>query len=100
MKYTITENAINGVEINEKIRDEELHEYYIINRLDFIDELINWIAEARDHNRVLMTDDLKMLINTKDEFLFSSNSTNSYVGSEDAEFETICKELLELNNSL
>lgn len=95
-KYILTENAINGIKLNEKIRD---YEFSIIDREDFIDELINLISEATT-DRQLMKEDLKELMNWDDLYILSSNSTNSYLGKHSAEFEQTCKELLELNSKL
>jgi len=102
--YVLSENAINGITLNTKIKDEELHEYYIIDRKEFISELIRWTAEAsRDLSRAndeqLMKQDLEMLIDWKDDYILTSNSTNSYVKNGDAEFNEICGELLELNKN-
>ena len=91
----------HSVTINEKIRDEDLHEYSIIDRADFIDELYRWIGEAKDDtNKQMMKDDLDMLKGLKDDYIFSSNSTNSYISSIDSEFDETCKELIELNEGL
>ena len=100
MDYTLKENSINGIELNEKIRDEELHEYSILDREDFIDTLIDWISEAKGNDKELMKDDLKMLINTEDDFLLSSNSTNSYIRKGDTNFNETCEELLTLNERI
>jgi len=94
--YILGDNKINGITINEKIRDEELHEYYIIDRKDFIDELINWISEA-NKDKELMKSDLKMLLDIDDDFIFTSNSTNSYIHSNSVNFVEVCEELLKLN---
>lgn len=98
--YVLGENTINGVSLNEKIRDEELHEYHIIEREDFIDTLIGWIAEAEGANKEMMRDDLDMILTWDDEYIFSSNSTNSYIQQGDSNFNETCKELLELSESL
>lgn len=87
------------VEINERIFDEELFEYRIINREDFIEELTKWISEAK-RDKQTMLDDLKMLMNRKDDYMFSSISTNDYIGQGDSNFDATCKELLELNEEL
>ena len=89
------------IELNEKIRDEDLHEYSITHRESFIDELYRWIAEARDGaQRQMMKDDLDMLKEWDDEYIFSSNSTNSYISSQCSEFEKTCEELIEINKGL
>jgi hypothetical protein len=98
--YVLGENSINGIQLNEKIRDEELHEYYIVDRKEFINDLINWISEANGNNKILMKDDLEMLMDWEDEYILSSNSTNSYINSEDSCFNVVCQELLDLNKEL
>lgn len=104
--YTLTsEDTINvagsgGVKLNEKIRQEDLHEYSIVHRESFIDELTRWITEARSSDKALMQEDLKMLMDVEDEYIFSSNSTNSYITKSDSEFDETCKQLIELNKTL
>ena len=98
-EHIITEDKINGIVINDKIREEDLHEYYITHRESFIDELIGWISEARN-DKQLMKDDLKMLMSVEDEYILSSNSTNSYKYEGCSDFDSTCKELLELNETL
>lgn len=105
MKYTITEHngiySINQTEINETIFNQELFNYSIVDRDDFIDDLIRWINEA-DRDRELMKDDLKYLMGCDDIYLFSSIETNEYVLESDneEEFNSLCEELLELNKTL
>lgn len=90
-----------GVKLSEKIRQQDLHEYSIVHRKSFIDELTRWITEARNSSdKILMQEDLKMLMDVKDDYIFSSNSTNSYITKSDSEFEKTCKELIELNKTL
>ena len=89
-----------GVKLSEKIRQEDLHEYSIVHRKSFIDELTRWITEARSSDKALMQADLKMLMDVEDDYIFSSNSTNSYITKSDSEFEETCKELIELNKTL
>ena len=63
--------------------------------------MIVWIGECKRINeKQLMLDDLKYLFTLEDEYIFSSVSTNKYVCKSDDEFNEICEELLELNNSL
>ena len=47
-----------AVKINDKIKDEDLFEYYIIDREDFIDTLFDWISEAKESDKFLMKQDL------------------------------------------
>ena len=97
--YILTEDSINGIKINDKIREEGLHEFSIIHRDSFLDELINWISEARQ-DKELMKQDLKELMNWNDEYILTSNSTNHYIGVNSDDYEETCTELLELNASL
>ena len=99
-KFILSDNAINGITINERIQQEELFDYQIRHRESFIDELINWISEARSTDKELMKADLKMLMKVKDDYILSSISTNDYLYKGCAEFENTCKELLELNETL
>ena len=101
IKYKISDyGVINGIEINEEIFQDEAFEYTIRDREEFIDELIQWISEATGHNKVLMIEDLKELINLDDEFIFSSISTNYYIYKEKVEeFNETCQELLDLSKN-
>jgi len=84
-KYILSEDGIlivgsHGITLNEKIRQEELHEYSIIERKELISDLISWIGECgqnRSSDKVLMTDDLEMLMNWEDAYIFTSNSNFS-----------------------
>lgn len=100
-EYTLGDDTINGVKINERIREEDLFEYKIIHRESFIDELIGWIGECkRPSERQLMKDDLKYLFTIEDEYIFSSSSTNEYITKNMGIFTNTCEELLELSDSL
>ncbi len=89
------------IEINEKIKDKELDEYYIVNREDYIDSLISWIAESiRPFDKDLMKEDLKMLMIWEDEYIFTSNSTNSFIGSHSRNYSEICARLIKLNHEV
>lgn len=95
--YHLTDNSINGIKINQEIFDNELFEYRIEHRESFIDELTRWISEATK-DKELMKTDLKMLLKWKDEYIFSSISTNEYIRQKDSNFDELCKQLLELNS--
>ena len=107
-KYILSENGIlvvgsHGITLNEKIRDEELHEYYIEEKSEIINNLIMWISECgmdRAGDKMLMQDDLEMIMERDDNYFFSSNSTNSYIFPDDSNFDETCEELIELNESL
>jgi hypothetical protein len=89
----------HNVSLNEKIREEELHEYGIVHRESLIDDLYRWIGEDTQSKQA-MKDDLRMLEEWKDDYIFSSYSTNAYIGSGCPEFNDTCKEMLELNEKL
>jgi hypothetical protein len=87
------------VDIREEIEEEELFDYEIVDRDDYIDKLIDWISESSGANRVMMKDDLKMLISLDDDYIFSSISTNDFIYSECSNFDETCEELLEINKN-
>lgn len=96
---------INNILIDSDIFQEEKHEYTAIEREDQIDHLIDWIGECgqdRESDKCLMKEDLKYLIGLKDEYLFSSISTNDFIAKSDDEenFNRICKELLKLKEDI
>lgn len=87
--------------INERIFNEELFDYRVVDREDLIDNLIMWISECgqnRQSDKYLMKEDLQYLMGIEDECIFSSISTNDYIVADDKEFEQTCNELLELNS--
>lgn len=102
-QYILYEDSIHivnshGVEIPDEIFDNELFEYRIIDRESFIrDDLTMWIAEAKDESdKTLMLDDLIMLSELNDDYIFSSISTNEYIHSNSPEFNKTCEELIQL----
>jgi len=103
----ITEKGvfINDTLINEDIFQEEKVNFSVVERDDQIDHLIDWIGECgrdRKNDKFLMKEDLKYLINQKDDYLFSSILTNEYVCKSDnlEDFNDVCKEILKLNKEL
>ena len=101
--YKLGEDSINGIKIDEEIFDYEKSEWKIIHRESFLDELIGWIGESMRADRSdsrLMKDDLFELATWKDEYIFSSISTNDYVGEDDSRFDEICEELLKFNDTV
>ena len=94
------ELVINGIVINDEILDEAGYSYRTI--YDFIeDNLKEWIKEATGSDLYMMEEDLEYLESLKDStYTLSSLSTNHYITKEYdlEEFESICKELLELTN--
>jgi len=107
-KYILSEDGIlivgsHGITLNEKIRNEEMHEYYIEEKSNIIDNLIMWISECsreRAGDKQMMQDDLEMLMARDETYFFSSNSTNSYIFPDDSNFDETCEELIELNETL
>lgn len=96
---------INGTLINEEIFNQEKVDYSPRDRKDFIDTLIDWISECgrdRENDKYLMKEDLKMLMEWEDEFIFSSILTNEYIAKsqDEEEFNNICEEILKLNSEL
>jgi len=99
VNYILGDDKINGVSLNEKIRQEDMHEFYIVYLEDLKEDLMRWISEG-SQSKQMMKDDLEMLMKLDDEYIFSSNSTNDYIDKNDSRFDETCKELLELNESL
>jgi len=99
VNYVLGDDKINGVSLSEKIRNEELHEFYIVDRESLMEDLMRWIGESTQ-SKELMKQDLEMLMKLDDEYIFSSNSTNDYIDKNDSRFDDTCKELLELNETL
>ena len=94
---------INDIEIDDRVFNEEKANYNIIEREEFIDTLIDWIGDCgrdRESDKYLMIEDLKMLINRDEKFLFSSISTNEYVFEGDNDFNEICGDILKLNKEV
>jgi hypothetical protein len=92
---------INGTKINEKITQDELCDYRLLDREDLINDLIDWISEATT-DKDNMKYDLKYLMSLPDDYVFSSISTNEYIAKSDNEerFNEICEEILKLNEGL
>jgi len=54
--------------------------YSVLDREDFIEDLIKWIAETKnDNDKFLMKEDLKMLLSWNCKYIYSSESTNEYI---------------------
>lgn len=104
-KYILDDDSIISsadgiIKIDEVIRDKQLFEYEIIDREDYIEQLIGWIAECKTPDKELMKTDLKMLMNSREDYLFSSISTNDFISSSDERFESTCEELIALNKEI
>ena len=91
----------NGVTLNDKIREEELFEYGIAHRESLIDDLYRWIGETKsDSDKQMMKDDVRMLEDWEDDYIFSSVSTNAYIGQHCPDFDRLCEELIKINEVL
>lgn len=104
-KYILKEDGIqimrsHFVKINEIIFREELFEYQIIDRENFIDELYRWIAECKTSDKQLMKDDLQMLLTVKDDYIFSSGNTNDYIYNGCSNFNETCENLIKLSEEI
>lgn len=103
-KYFLKENGIQimrsrFVKIKERIFDEELFDYRIVDREDLIENLMRWISEG-SKDKELMKQDIKMLMSWEDDYIFSSISTNEYIGIKSSDFEEKCKELILINKEV
>ena len=98
IEYKTEGTYINDTKINDKVFDEELHEYRVIDVETEIDNLCMWIYETKSENdKELMKEDLKYLLSIDDEYVFSS--TNDYVGSDNKRFNEIAGKILELTEN-
>jgi hypothetical protein len=94
----------NDVYISDTLIDEEIFiqekvDWRVEDRENLIDNILDWIKEAKESDRYAMKEDLKYLMNLSDDAIFSSLSTNEYVARSDDEdsFDEICEEILEIN---
>lgn len=96
---TINENGvvIAGVKINEEIFQEEKVDWRLESREDLMENLCDWIGEAKPHEKALMKEDLKYLQELNDDYVFSSIMTNEYIAQSDdpTMFYDICRTILE-----
>ena len=106
MEYTITradttwyDYFINDISINDCIFQQDLVDYRIEDREDLIEQIYDWIWEAKPSDRELMKQDIRYLEKLNDKYVFSSISTNEYVAQSDTPdaFNEICEEILEEN---
>lgn len=105
-KYRLIDDGILKVKkrkqiiINDEIIDNELFEYRITHRETLIDEIHRWVAETKsDNDKRLMLEDLDILKEMTDEYIFSHIGTNEYICSDDDNFNEICEELIKLNKT-
>lgn len=96
--------VIDDTEIPWGVFGNEIVDWKLEERDDYVFNLINWIADA-DYgtaNHRMMLDDLILINNSNDEVFWSSIHTNKFIfRSEDPEqFDEICKEVLEAGKKL
>ena len=98
---------IDDILINEKIFNQEMVNWSVVDRETQIDHLIDWIGECgsdRQSDKYLMKEDLTTLIkkgdNGANQTFFSSILTNEYVFWDEDKFDEICDEILKLNETL
>lgn len=93
---------VDNEEIKNEVFQEEKVNWKLIDLDEFIDDLLDWIGE-QDRNssdRTLMKQDLFMLNEWEDQFIWSSIETNDYVSPtlHPERFNEICKQVLEANS--
>jgi hypothetical protein len=105
--YILREDSIHvigshGVDINKGIQRKELFEYQVIHRKSLLLELYMWISEAEKGGagETAMKEDLSVLEDVTDDYIFSSISTNEFIYQGCSEFNSTCEELIELSESL
>lgn len=105
MEYELNITEKGDVEINgTKIEESALEKsgYTVREKEQQEDDLMMWISECkqdRQSDKWLMKEDLKMLMGKKDDYIFSSMSTNDFIlkSSDKKGFDELCKEILKLN---
>tara|TARA_B100000700_G_scaffold331622_1_gene466189 strand:- start:2114 stop:2665 length:552 start_codon:yes stop_codon:yes gene_type:complete len=98
----VVTTIINGTEIDDSIFEDELVGYKLEDRENLIDDLIMFISEGtRPSDLYLMKEDLAMLMQWEDEYIFSAIGTNDYVSpsKNTEEFNKICQDILEIQDS-
>lgn len=93
--------VVENEQIKGEIFQEEKVNWKLIELDDFLDDLLDWIGE-RDRNssdRTLMKQDLFMLNEWEDRFIWSSIETNDYVSPtlHPERFNKICEDVLKAN---
>ena len=87
--------------INEDVFYNEMVMYRLEERSEIISNLISWIAEGAKQAEA-MQEDMEMLMQWDDEYIWSSIETNEYVSptQDPSRFNEICEEVLKANESL
>lgn len=93
---------IDDVKIDDSIFECERVNWKLLDREDFIEELIVWIAEAKSSDKTLMMANLRKLLSWEDQFIWSSILTNDYISpsAQPLRFNEVCEEVLGKQKSL
>ncbi|WP_425263541.1 hypothetical protein [Vibrio owensii] len=98
---------VDGIEINDEVFDQEMVDWKLASREDFISDLRVWIGEAarnpdRQSDYNLMIEDLEILTKWDDEYIWSSIDTNAYLSpqKDTKEFNEVCREVLKAHSEL
>lgn len=100
LKFELEIDDEGNAYINDILIDREVFEKVdciIRDREQLIEDLCMWISESTsDNDKFLMKNDLKMLMDLRDDLVFSSLSTNDYIaqGLDIKEFNDLCEEIL------
>jgi len=95
-EYDVCEDEIDGNHIEGVVFEEVDHQ--IVDREDAINDLYSYISETRScSDRELMISDLDFLKSIKDEYVFSSMSTNNFIAYSvnETQFNELCERVLE-----
>ena len=96
MKYKINNyNKINDKIIRDDVFRNEMSNYEIRERKEYINCLIDWIAEPIK-DKELMKEDLKYLMSFNNEYILSSILTNEYIRENTKEGQKILAEIMDL----
>lgn len=96
----IVENKVYNIP-SALVDEEKVAPYNIMDRMNRINELEQWIGECarngRDSDKELMKDDLEYLEQSSEEYVFENYGTNGFIAKdvEPKAFNDVCKEMIE-----
>jgi len=93
---------IDGAMIEGAVFDDEMVNYKLIERGEMIQDLCDWIGEAKGAERDMMLADLVMICGWEDEYIWSSITTNEYLSPSKhrEDFNAVCTDVLAANEAL
>jgi hypothetical protein len=93
---------IDNIQIHNDVFMQEKVNWRFEEREELIDQLYDWIGEAKHSDRTLMIQDVQMLHRWPDKIILSSILTNDYISPilHPVKFTEICQEILQENNAL